>query len=203
MKYEDTGFRPIYQSLCVFMLDDSQKNIIKSFPNANNANAILGYGYIDHKAGLTVETLACAKVNENDIIFFEGESTEEVKFRIGSLENNDFYIINDDKLLKKYSEEIELIHKYYSRPEIEETRFMTFLDESRDKYYIDDVLVYLIKDKCHPEGCWVRISSIEQNCLKGSLLNEPDQDFGCHSGEEIAFNILERDEKSIICCSKF
>ena len=28
MKYEDTGFRPIYQSLCVVILDDSQKDII-------------------------------------------------------------------------------------------------------------------------------------------------------------------------------
>ena len=71
----------------------------------------------------------------------------------------------------------------------------------QDTYCIDDVLVYLTRDGLKPEGCWVRISGLGDHWIMGTLLNEPDQDFGYHEGEEIAFFVRERGDKSIICCS--
>lgn len=71
---------------------------------------------------------------------------------------------------------------------------MTFLDASRQPLYPDDVLVWLHKNGCHEEGCWVRIDALddENHVLFGTLLNEPDQDFGCHEGDRIPFSAHQR-----------
>lgn len=64
---------------------------------------------------------------------------------------------------------------------------MVFLDGSRDSSSVDDVLVYLLKEGLSPEKCGVRITGLEEHNLKRTLLNEPNQNFGCHCGEEISF----------------
>ncbi len=64
---------------------------------------------------------------------------------------------------------------------------MVFLDGSRDSSSVDDVLVYLLKEGLSPEKCGVRITGLEEHSLKVTLLNEPNQNFGCHCGEEISF----------------
>lgn len=90
--------------------------------------------------------------------------------------------------------------KGYEVPDkIEETRKMSFLDGCRNDKWIDDVLVYLMKGGCEAEGCWVRISGLEEHSLKGVLLNEPNSDLGCHEGNEIEFSLQIMD-KQVICC---
>ena len=42
-----------------------------------------------------------------------------------------------------------------------------------------------------PEGCWVRINGLSDRRVMGTLLNEPDQDFGYHAGDTIAFFICD------------
>ena len=79
---------------------------------------------------------------------------------------------------------------------------MSFLDGCRNDKWIDDVLVYLMKGGCEAEGCWVRVSGLEEHSLKGVLLNEPNSDLGCHEGNEIEFSLQIMD-KQVICCAFF
>ena len=105
-------------------------------------------------------------------------------------------------LAKKYSEIINKLHQYDVNKEIEITREMTFLDACRDKEYIDDVMVYFIKEGNKPEECWVRIVGLKENFLIGILLNEPYQEFGCHKRDKITFFVQETEDGKIICISE-
>ena len=51
--------------------------------------------------------------------------------------------------------------------------------------------IQVIKNGLKPEGCWVRINGLSDRRIMGTLLNEPDQDFGYHAGDKIAFFICD------------
>lgn len=94
-----------------------------------------------------------------------------------------------------------MLRPYDASEEVEKTRGMGFLDDNRDPYYIDDVLVYLTKDGLEPEGCWTRITGLGDHWFMGTLLNEPKQNFGYHLGEQIAFSLQKTDDEKVICYS--
>ncbi|MBP3270629.1 MAG: hypothetical protein J6M17_00190 [Ruminococcus sp.] len=203
MYFKDTGFRGLYKQFAAFMLKDNIKVCINDYPGADKANCVLTYGYIDHDAGQTMEIL-CAGINSGDgFSFFD--SCDEIKamLRIGSVIEDEFFVFddNDGRISKRYAKKLNNLKVYEVSEEIEETRNMAFLDRSRHEYYPDDILVYLIKQGLNPEGCWVRISGIGDYFILGKLLNEPDQDFGCHEGENIEVFVQKTDDGSIICFS--
>lgn len=123
--------------------------------------------------------------------------------RAGSVIDDEFYVFddNDSSLSKKYSDKLEVVKNYEAPEEVEESRKMTFLDKLRHEYYPDDVMVYLTREGLNPEGCWVRIIGLGDPFIMGTLLNEPDQDFGCHEGEKIAFFVQKTEDGEIICFS--
>jgi len=48
-------------------------------------------------------------------------------------------------------------------------------------------MVLVVKEGLTPEGCWVRITDLGDKCFVGTLLNEPNQDFGYHMDDTITF----------------
>lgn len=203
MKYNEMGFRGVYRQLNALMLTDQLRKAIDDFPDGDKANCVLTYGYIDHEAGLTMEILAAGKTDGKRFRFFDGNDTIRSFIRIGAVENEDFFWFEDaDNSIKdRYTEKIQMLEAYNESEEIEKTRAMAFLDESRDSQCIDDVLVYLTREGLQPEGCWVRISGLGDHWIMGTLLNEPNQNFGYHMGETIAFFVQETADKKVICYS--
>lgn len=200
MKYKDTGFRALYKNFVAFMLKDNLKQCIEGYPNADKANCILTYGYIDQEAGLTMEVLCAGKKNGDSFAFFNASKENRVILRVGSVIDNEFYVFDnsDGSLSKKYSDKLEVVKNYEAPEEVEESRKMAFLDKLRHEYYPDDVMVYLTREGLNPEGCWVRIIGLGDHFIMGTLLNEPDQDFGYHSGEKVAFFVQKQKDESII-----
>ena len=203
MKYKETGFRAFYRHFVAVPLKENLKAALKDFPEAEAANCILTYGYMDRDAGLTLEILAAGKESGNGYRFADGNDSISSKIRIGEVAGEDAAIFKDEdgNLAEKYAGKLGMLHGYDASGEIEKTREMQFLDGSRDGIFIDDVLVYLIRDGLNPEGCWTRITGLGNHWIMGELLNEPDQDFGYHQGEEIAFFVKETEDKKIICYS--
>ena len=203
MKYKDTGFRAFYRHFTAVPLKEELKAALADFPEAETANCVLTYGYLDRDAGLTLEVLAAGTESEKGYRFAEGNDSVSSKIRISEVAEDDaaFFKDGDGSLAKKYSGKLGMLHSYDAPEEVEKTRGMAFLDESRDGTCIDDVLVYLLRDGLKPEGCWTRITGLGDHCIMGKLLNEPGQDFGYHLGEEIAFFVRETDDNKIICCS--
>lgn len=203
MKYKDTGFRAFYHHFISVPLKENLKTALKDFPGADEANCILTYGYIDREAGLTLEILAAGKETEKGFSFADGNEAISSKIRIGNVADDEvaFFADEDGSLAKRYSGKIEMLHHYDAPEEVEKTREMTFLDSCRDENCIDDILVYLVKDGLKTEGCWTRIIGLGDHFIMGTLLNEPDQNFGYHLGEKIAFFVQETEDKKILCYS--
>lgn len=203
MNYKEIGFRALYKNFAALPLNDKYKKAMDGYPNIENANCMLVYGYIDYEAGLTLEVLAAGIEQNSGFRFFEPSNDTRFFIRIGAVENEEFALLDDsdNSLSKRYAKKLEMLTSFAVDEEIEKTRGMDFLDGSRHPHYPDDVQVYLIKDGNSPEVCWTRIIGLGGHWLMGTLLNEPNQNFDYHQGEKIAFFVQETDDKKIICYS--
>ena len=198
MKYTEMSFRDIVGKTIVLPLAGFEK-AVEGFPGSQEADCILTFGYIDRDAGISFEVLCCGKKEGEGLRFFEPEDSISAKIRAEAVEEKE--LISAKVLLDPYREKIEMLKKYLPNEEVLETRKMEFLDPSRDKIFPDDVLVYLCRDGLQPEGCWVRIEGLQNNCIIGSLLNEPHQDFDYHPGERIAFFLQKGPDGKPFCVS--
>lgn len=200
MYYKDTGFRALYKHFIAFPLKDNIRQCIENYPNAEKANCVLTYGYIDHDAGLTMEVLAAGFKDGDGFAFFDTSVETRAFIRVGAVIDDEVFFFDDADggLSKKYAEKLDVLKHYEVSEEIEETRKMGFLDKSRHDFYPDDVMVYLTREGLNPEGCWVRIIGLGDHFIMGTLLNEPDQDFGYHEGEKVAFFVQKQEDESVI-----
>ena len=197
MKYSETGFRPLYHNFCIFPMEKTIRKMVKDYPGYDDADGVLTYGYIDRECGMTLEILACAKCTGDDTFAFANTINDiRVIMRVGAVKDVDFSYITDgdDELVDDFVKKLEIVKKYDAEEEVEATRSFDFLDEFRHELYPDDVFVLTLKDGLQPEGCWVRIIGIEGSCIMGTLLNEPNQNFGYHEGDTIAFFLYEDDK---------
>lgn len=203
MKYNETGFRALYNGFAAFPMNDKYRKAMEGYPNIEDANCMLVYGYIDIEAGFTLEVIAAGIEHNKEFRFFDQSDTTRFFIRVGAVENDEFDLLDnsDNSLSKRYAKKLEMLTSYAVNEEIQKTRDLEFLDGSRHPYYPDDVQVYITKDGLSPEVCWTRLVGLDEHCIMGVLLNEPNQNFGCHQGEKIAFFVQETEEKKIICIS--
>ena len=203
MNYKETGFRPFYHQFVAVPIKDSLRPAIQDFPESKAANYLLAYGYIDQSCGLTLEILAMAQKTSKGFRFADTNESIRAFIRIDAVEEDECLYFPDEngELAKRYASKLEIVREYDAPEDVEKSREMIFLDGCRDKECIDDVLVFLTRDGLRPEGCWVRINGLGDHCLMGILLNEPNQDFGYHEGDQIAFFVHEDENKEIVCYS--
>ena len=202
MKYSEVGFRAVYHNFCVFPLTDAIRGALKGFPGAAAAEAALLYGYYDREAGITLEVLGGAVRGEKGWRF--GDPAEDIRsfIRIEAVQDVDFSVLRepDDKLVNRYGKKLEILKAYDPSKEIEKSRTFDFLDDARHPVYIDDVQVILAKDGLKPERCWARMTDVSERRLWAKLLNEPDQDFGIHEGEDFTFYVQKDEETGRVTC---
>ncbi|RHS34618.1 SseB family protein [Coprobacillus sp. AF09-1A] len=203
MKYNESNFRAFYHRFYALRLSEEKRPLIDKFPGASKANAMIVYGYIDHEAGMTLEVLAGANLKEGSINYYKPSNTRRSIIRIKEVENDELFYLDDSdgKLADFYAEKISVVEEYKASEDIEKTRCMEFLDASRDTCCVDDVLVYLFVDGKKTEGCWVRIEGLGDHHFIGTLLNEPNQDMGCHAGDLIIFYVTKNEDGNYICYS--
>ena len=203
MNYSNAGFRFFYHCFVVF-----DKDIIldrkEDYKEYDKANGVLTYGYIDHERGFTFDVLGIVENKEGTISLLE-KHPEDLRtiFRAEALDEKEAIIINDDEQFTDlFKQHIENIRKTYENNKgIEDTREMSFLDDLRDPYYIDDVQVHLFRRGLDPEVCSIRIQGHDEHYFIGKLLNEPDQNFDYHLGEEVIFALKKtQDETWIAIC---
>ncbi len=203
MKYKDTGFRALYHNFVVVRINENIEQLMKDLPGHEKANGIMTYGYYDRQAGLTLEVLGAAILDDKGFKCAPPDMNSSLKLRAEALEDAEFYVVNDkDKVFyEKYKEKVDMLELYKASEDIEGTRGFKFLDPSRDDFFIDDVRVKLIKIGLQTEECWVRITGLAERSILGELLNEPYQDFGWHKGDEIAFFAHENEDEGIVLLS--
>ena len=200
MKYSETGFRGFYKQFVAVPVTERTKEALEGFPGCEDANYIVTYGYYDRQSGLNMEVLCGARFSNGKVQYAIGNDSISSTIRINDIEDDECYLIKDDGgLSKEHMKKIEKLSAYDASKDIENTRTMPFLDASRDRVFIDDVLVYLMRDGFKDEGCHVRITGLGEHCLEGEMLDEPRQNFGWHKGDTISFFVSENEDKSVIC----
>ena len=212
MNYKDTGFRLFYHNFCALPISDCTRGILEDYrddfekdaEDIKEANGILTYGYYDREAGMTLEVLAAAFMKDGMASFKSLRSDRRIFIRASEIMDEDvsYFSDEDGRMRKQYHDRLEQLHGYDVSEEIENSRMMDFLDDSRHPVYIDDVMVYLVKEGLKPEGCWASICGLGEHVIYAFLLNEPEQDFGCHAGSRIPFHVQEMEDGKNICISQ-
>ncbi len=203
MKYSEAGFRPFYHQYVLFPIT-AAGSAVSDYKHFNEADSIVTYGYIDHETGFRFEVLSTASIrNDKFQIFNDRPEGKRVFIKAQVINDIEGFAIKDrDCLYAANKQLIDSISEGYEyNNEIMNSRMMSFLDESRDPFCIDDVQVQLHKEGNRIEACWVRIEGLEEHVINGKLLNEPYQDFGYHEGDTIAFFVQKTEDDKIICIS--
>jgi len=184
-KISEYGFRELVGHYVLISADERKlKAFSPEFQWIDGDNAMLGYGYIDHQAGLTVELLCAAKYEENHIELRDGREDTTVKLRYGSIDGKIMpvpYHIS----MAKFAKKVEIVSEHYCRSnELKEIRKYEALDQDRHPQYPDDVLALLFKPNVKNERIWVRTECIIDGKVVGRLLNQPHSaEFGLNAGD--------------------
>lgn len=202
MNYAQLGFRAFYNHFVIVPIGDAIIESLKDFPESKEAFGVLVYGYYDRESGLSLEMLGFV-FTENEKSWVETPSENiRVTFRIDSVENEECIFLGDEDggLANQFKEHLAILKETFEvSNEIEIMRQMSFLDQCRHQYFIDDILVRFVKESMTSEGCWVRVTGLKDMYFMGILLNEPDQDFGVHKGDEVKFVAQETKDKQVVC----
>ena len=201
MKYSEIGFRPFYHEFVLFPITVAG-SAVSDFKCFDEADSIVTYGYIDHETGFRFEVLSTASIRNDQFQIFNDRPEESRVFIKAEAinETEGFALKNKDEIYAANSQIIDSItSNYEDNEEIRESRSMSFLDEARDPFCIDDVQVYLYKQGNQVEACWARIEGLGDHVIIGTLINEPYQDFGYHQGDTIGFFVQKTEDDKVIC----
>ena len=181
--WEDLGFRRLYHRY-VLLLDDGTAAFragMKLLDARQEDNAVLAYGYIDRTAGLSLKSLCSVHYLSDGTYDLNKEPPSgSLTIRYGSGDGPMIPVPRDSRF-DQFDFMIEIVHKCYSLQEgIEKTRNIAALDPFRHPQHPDDVQVHLEQDDFDREVVWVRLTDVHESELQGILLNEPNQNFGCH-----------------------
>lgn len=197
------GFRAFYHRFVYIECHEVLESLMGEYLNNDDAGAI-AYGYIDEQAGLSFHIVSPAGIKENRICFRDPVEKTMLIMRYSSLENALFLDLAQAGIdTEQFADFEQIIRKYYDtdNPDKEQLRAFTFLDSCRHPEYPDDLAVILLHENHKPEQVWVRGDHFTGNEIHGTLLNEPNADFGIHRGDSIQIIPYKRDDGSIVCVS--
>lgn len=156
-----------------------------------DANSLLCYGYVDHTAGLTYQTVAATMYVDGDYSVVDTAQFISMKIRADSVAKEDIIPIRNKALFRQYAHIVDNIDEfYYTDSEVEKCRSIQEIDQVRHVDYPDDLQVLFIKEGIRPEGIWVRTTKFKGSdsgtfLVEGTMLNTPHADFGVKAGDTI------------------
>lgn len=204
MNYSELGFRPFYKNFSILLNNDSIMDILADLDVDEVFDGVLVYGYVDHETGFTFEILSIAQQeDEGSFKFFDLPNDITYKLRADAVKececlfNEDVY----DEHMELFKDKISSLETYEENENVAKSRRFDFLDPFRHEECVDDVQVVLLKDGLQPEQVWVRIEDLGDKVIIGKLLNEPNQDFGYHLNEKVAFFVYtDKDGNQHLLC---
>lgn len=171
-----------------------------------DANSLLCYGYVDHTAGLTYQTVAATMYVDGDYSVVDTAQFISMKIRAESVAKEDIIPIRNKALFRQYAHIVDNIDEfYYTDSEVEKCRSIQEIDQFRHVDFPDDIQVMFFKEGARPEGIWVRTSQLI-GCdngtfvLEGKMLNAPHADFGVTYGDTVLFGTGVVDEQGTRLC---
>ena len=159
-------------------------------------DGFIGLCFVDHLQGLSFYVIAAAHIRSNNIFISKENKSAKLIFRAQALEKclylNQNYMNMDFLRWDSYAREI--IQSFET--DCEEAvmiRDIIELDEFRRPFFPDDIEILLLGRNFGQERVYVRVSRYGEKVLYGILLDEPENDTGCHKNDEIDFMLVERE----------
>ena len=201
LRVEEMFFRDMYKQICLLTAPKLAEKVklrdVFEFPPDEKLDGFLTYAYIDGETFI-FEILAGVQLAAGRIKNFVGSYKKSAKLKRSQVEDADIKILTAEYSLP-FRDRIEMINDRIPADDAkEQTRLIKNLDAFRHPHFPDDVVVYFFSADNKPELLWVRCASVDENILKGELLNEPTKDFGCHAGDMILFGVAQIGGQNIL-----
>jgi hypothetical protein len=161
---------------------------------------ILGYVYIDHAAGLTLDIIKLFNRNDHKIEFTDTLRDKELRviIRHAQFSETSYQVVKGDSF-----GDYELVKpshlESYDRDDLTNFRNDEALDSFRAPGFPDDIQILLIQDDedSRPELVWGRIEKYTRSNHTGicHLMVQPHQNFGINKNDALAFALTELEDK--------
>ena len=199
MVVRDYKFRELNNKMCY--IDEIPNQVIfDEFLSDDNVTGFIGYGYVDHLAGFTFETMACARKMGDDIIVYPGNNFMTFKYRMRNIMHCECIVLDEEKYdFSDFQTKVERIQKIYnSDVEIKALRDIEEIDGSRSNEFPDDVLVTLYKENVKAERAWFRLEGLNEQYIQGRLLHDlTNKNYGLETGDVANLALMEDDQGKI------
>jgi hypothetical protein len=180
------------------LMEDSQ-DILASVRKEHKlrGNLILGYAYIDHAAGFTVDVHCFV---ERKLFGGYSKSAEiqrdlrtMLKIRFDMVRTMKVLPVNDrDRISTFQLPDNPDWLEHYRMPEVEPLRELDFLHPVRAPGFPDDIAFVMGPRGAatQPERVWGRlVRQLSDHVFECTLLNQPHQDFGIKMGDKVTVGV--------------
>ena len=203
----DFSFRQLHHRYVLLLMENASYTAKVTFsmlkPRPKD-NALLLYGYIDSSAGLSFQTMCPAYYSEDgNVDLSPADPICVMRMRYDAMRGT---LISVDPAtdLERFDGMVQIINECYTTsPEIEEMRDMKQFDQCRHPQFPDDLLVILSDDKQQKEGVWLRPNNYDKMFVRGTLLNEPNGNFGCRCGDQVTAFVFTEGEDSYLIAANY
>lgn len=209
MKLVDYNFRELYKQLVIVKGDKAsaaarQMLAENGYIPSSLMDAVLCYCYIDIEAGMSFEYLCFIDSDRKkaDIASYEQLIIKKQRlfYRYNTIRDYEVEIYRGD--VTAFQERCLMIDTSYNNDKkVAVTRDIEIIDELRFPVNPDDISVLLLKKELQTELVWVRMTGIEDGKIVGTLLNEPNSDFGIHYSDKISVDIIKQEDRIIAYCA--
>ena len=176
-------------------ISDELKKVLSDF----KGNNLIGYVYIDHTAGITLDVFKVFDIQGDEIIYRESPRNKNIRVisRLdGIVKSKEVHILPDEQI-----EELELktpeYLSIYERPDLMKFRLDDTFHKFRAEGYPDDVQILLLPTgELKPELVWGRVEQYENGSVSCNLLNQPHQNFGLKINDtlNVSFQSIKEEE---------
>lgn len=171
-----------------------QYPMISSLLTGYEGENLIGYTYIDHEQGITLEILKL--FTENDSKHIIGKNLVEDKtrafLRFDNFAETDFQIAGDE-IINEFNVKTPDYLEIYERKDLEYFRLDQAYDKFRTPGFPDDIQILLINNKNNPELIWARVEDYDRESKIGSskLIVQPHQNFNLNKNDDLVFKLME------------
>lgn len=179
-------------------ISDPIKKVLPEFETEN----VIGYVYVDHEAGITLDIIKLFEIQGEEIVFQDSPSDKNIRVicRLdGILQSNQVDVLSEE-FLEKHSLERPEYLDLYERKDLEEFRHIEDFHNFRAEGYPDDIQILLPPtETLQPELIWGRVEKFENGKLTCQVLNQPRQNFGVNVNSLVtAAPYIIQDEKYLV-----
>ncbi|MGH1386286.1 hypothetical protein [Kordia sp.] len=176
----------------------SLKNLFREY----SGDHLLGYVYIDHTAGITLDIIKLFDIVNDEMIFQRSPLDDDIRAicRFSDFINAGEILILSDEMVASFNLNYpEKIISAYEQPHLEAFRTSEVFHPFRAEGFPDDIQMLLpSRGNLAAELIWARVEGYENEVLMCQLLNQPHQNFGISINNVIPASLQTYDNEQYV-----